>query len=119
MAEKRILQLSFMEDNVISQVITGVFTLAGSLLMGLLTFSFGELKKKNEKLRQRLLRSYRDNLAFYRLEKYYTQELAKGVKTPEAWKRSVRAKMRATGLPTPSEDATERRLKQRLEDNTA
>jgi len=103
-----------MQEPLIQSAVTGLFTIAGSVVTAVITYVVSGSHKKLMRYRKRLLRSQRDNLALCNLERYYTQELAKSGRTPEAWKREIRGKMREDGIAGPSQSATAARLERSI-----
>ena len=99
-----------MQEPLIQSAVTGLFTIAGSVVTAVITYVASRPHKKLMRYRKRLLRSQRDNLALCNLERYYTEELAKHGRSPEAWKREIRKKMRDDGLAGPSQSASAARL---------
>lgn len=98
-------------------LIVGGLTIFASLITGMITFLTAARLRDAERNKRSLIRAYRDIAAFHRLEKYYTEELARICVSvsAESWKKQIRRNLREHH-PTPSDKATAHYAETRVEE---
>lgn len=96
-----------MNDSILLASATGISAVLGSLITGLITYWTATDQRTAAENRRNLKRAYGDIAAFHRLEERYASVLAASdSRTPAAWKRDIRKRLRDEGFASPSDKAT-------------
>jgi putative intracellular protease/amidase len=105
-----------MTEGMYLAVIAAGSAILASAVTGFFIYFTAVRQREADRYKRRLLQTYKDIIAFYRLEEQYTQALAVETKSAEAVKREIRKKLRELGVDSPSEDATPQQCDRRIKE---